>query len=90
MITINIQNWKHLKNGDYATVTKLKSNKFLIKIDVSRNTTVEEYALSLLHELLHAWLYLVKGVGGKTIKREHDFIYKVEDSIIEILKETQQ
>jgi hypothetical protein len=58
----------------------LKRNKFDISISLKRNNTIEEYAGTLLHELLHLWLGILQRhkylpVG---MKNEHKVIEMIE------------
>jgi hypothetical protein len=59
---------------------ELKKNKFVISLSRKRNTTLEEYAGTLLHELIHLWVGILqrRKYIPESIKDEHKMIAIVE------------
>lgn len=50
-----------------------------IEISSSRNRTPAKISLTLLHELLHLWVLVLKTHGCRwTPRKEHKFIYDIE------------
>lgn len=87
MFEITIKNKKKLKDDDYGVTNYVSNKKFVIEVSLSRNPDLAEYGSTLLHELLHAWLGILKLNGAKFNSRnEHKFIYKVEKNITDLLK----
>lgn len=80
---VNIREVKKCKNGAYGNFLLRGAGSTLITISRKLNDTVAEYAATLLHELLHLWVTLLRLKGYRTTnKKEHEFIYGVEKTII--------
>lgn len=83
---IVIKDRKKIKDGCYGITKYVSPKKIVIEISLSLNKDLAEYASTLLHEMLHVWVVILKS-NGATINRrkEHPFIYKVERRIIDLL-----
>jgi len=90
---IKIKLVDHLPKGDcgYCIQRNRKKDKYEIAISRKAHKTVAEYGSTLLHELLHLWVYLLSVYGYKVrYKYEHKFIQAVESTVIgfmDILKQ---
>jgi hypothetical protein len=81
MITIKIKSKKHCSNPKwFGEAIWLNKHKADIIISEAKNTNSGEFALTVLHELLHIWLSILMFNGFK-VKNEHKFIYLVEEDI---------
>ena len=59
----------------------------LIEISEKKNPTVDLFAITLLHEMLHVWLEILKRNGASIdLRKDHKFITAVENSICELSK----
>ena len=77
-----------LPKGDcgYCTVRNRRKNKYSIGISASAHRTVADFGSTLLHELLHLWVYVLSKYGYRVkLKYEHKFIYAVETVIVEFM-----
>ncbi len=83
---LEIRDVKQCNDGSYGYFIKGKK-KARISISLKRNESLAEYGSTLLHELLHAYLELLKQKGFKfTSKAEHKFIYAVEKVVLKQMK----
>lgn len=58
-------------------------NKCEIQISKEKNTSITEFATTLLHELLHFWVTILQTHGLKeSIRKEHKFINNVVPFIL--------
>jgi hypothetical protein len=75
-------------NGDCYGVTRyIGPKKIVVEMSLELNKDLAEYGSTLLHELLHVWLVILKANGAVVNKRkEHKFIYKVEKKITSLVK----
>jgi len=79
---VEIKNVKYIRDKCYGIARFISKNRILIEVSKSLNNTIGEYASTLLHELLHVWVAIVKINGGSIDRRkEHKFIYQVERDI---------
>ncbi len=86
-MNINIKLVPKCSKGEYGTCEVVSKNKIQIEISEAKNTDRNEYFVTLLHELLHAWIFVMKANGVELpIKREHKWIYSVQAVVIEALK----
>lgn len=86
-MTIVIKNQKRLSDGSYGVTHFLSVNRIHIKMNLEKNETVAEYGCTLLHELLHAWLKILKLHGAKfDSRKEHKFIYATEAATLKLMK----
>jgi hypothetical protein len=84
---IEIKNVKYIRGKYYGIARFNSAKRITIQIAQNLNPTVAAYSSTLLHELLHVWVAIVKMSGGTIDRRkEHRFIYKVEDKITKLLK----
>ena len=69
----------------YGMTTFQSPDKTLIEIAQDKNETIDVFSVTLLHEMLHVWLTMIKS-GGATIdlRKDHKFIYAVEDMILKL------
>lgn len=83
---IHIKQRNRLPKRRFGVVKYLSPQRVRIEVSLERNTSLAEYSLTLLHELLHVWLEIIKSNGAVTDKRnEHKFIYAVERQIIQLV-----
>lgn len=62
------------------------SNQCEIQISKNRNQTIDDFAETLLHELLHLWVTILQTHGLKdSIRREHGFINSIVPKVIKEL-----
>lgn len=66
--------------GEFVVIGR---NRCEIQISKRHNKTVNEFAATLLHELLHLWVTILQTHGLKEgIRREHKFINKIVPTIL--------
>lgn len=83
---LDIKKVRECKNKAYGNFMLRGHESALITISLKLNQTIDEYGATLLHEMLHAWTTLMRKEGFRlSDKREHKFIYAVEDVIIKIM-----
>ena len=86
-MNIQIKLVKECSKGEYGTCEVTSVNSILIEISKKRNVNNLEYFCTLLHELLHAWIFIMKANGIKIgLIKEHKWIYNVQAVIFEALK----
>ena len=91
--TVQVKLVDTLPEGDCGYCTKVNRKGSTYEIAISRKVhkTVADFGSTLLHELLHLWIFIIGVYGYKVkLKYEHKFIYAVEAAIIQfmyILKE---
>ncbi len=62
------------------------NNQCEIQISKKRNQTIDDFAETLLHELLHLWVTILQTHGLKdSIRREHGFINSIVPKAIKEL-----
>ena len=87
---IDIREVERCRNGAYANFLargKYPKKYWVITISKSKNKLLADWASSVLHELLHAWVTAIRLRGFKVRGiKEHKFIYGVEDKIHYMLK----
>lgn len=84
---IEIKNVKDCKNKAWGNFIIKGKEKMLITVSIKRNRFLADYASTVLHELLHAWVTILRVQGVKvTNLKEHRFIYAVERKILAELK----
>jgi len=87
MMIIEIKNVKDCKNKAWGNFMIKNKGKMLITISIKRNKLLAEYASTLLHEMLHAWVTILRANGIKVNNiKEHRFIYAVERKVLNELK----
>jgi len=77
-----------LPEGDCGYCTRRNRSKDSYEIAISRSAhkTVADFGSTLLHELLHLWIYILQVYGYKvSLKIEHQWIKAVENTIIEFM-----
>jgi hypothetical protein len=80
---LEIKNVKKCKNGAMGNFIILGNEKARITISLKENKTVSDYGSTLLHEMLHCWVTLLRAQGIRpTNYKEHHFIYAVEKKIL--------
>lgn len=82
VMLVEIKDVKQCRNKAYGNFLLRGRESALITISLKKNQTVAEYGSTILHELLHLWVTILR---KKTFKcrdsKEHRFIYAVEDAI---------
>ena len=75
---------RSIKNISIEMENKTFKKFFDVKLSLRQNKRVSVYFRTLVHELFHFAFHIILLVYGKrvTTKTEHDFIERVEDSII--------
>lgn len=80
---VNIKDVKKCRNGAYGNFLMRGAGSALITLSLKLNDTVAEYAATLLHEILHLWVMLLRLKGFRVTNiKEHKFIYAVEKVIL--------
>ena len=76
------------KKWSLAGLTTFETNgNVLIEISEKENPTIAEFSVTLLHELLHVWLEVIKKNGATIdLRKDHRFITSVEQSVIKLAK----
>ena len=85
-ITISLTD--KLPKGDcgYCIQRSRRKDSYQIVISRSAHRTVAEYGSTLLHELLHLWVYILQTYGYRVkLKYEHAWIKAVETVIIQFM-----
>jgi len=84
---LEIKNVKKCKNRAMGNFVIVGNERAVITISLTANKTISEYSSTLLHEMLHAWVTLLRAQGIKaTNYKEHHFIYAVEQKILKEIK----
>lgn len=84
---IEIREVRNCKNGAFGNFLLRSYKSALITISLKLNDSVAEYGATLLHELLHLWLALLRLKGFRVAnKKEHNFIYDVEKHVLKVAK----
>lgn len=79
---VNIKEVKKCRNGAFGNFLMRGAGYALITVSLKLNDTVAEYAATVLHELLHLWVTIMRLKGFRVSNvKEHKFIYAVEDII---------
>lgn len=85
-MTLIIRNVRECKDGSFGYFRGITRNKCEIAVSAKKNTTVAGYGSTVLHELLHFWLHLLRLEGAKIgKKKEHRFIYDVERAVTTLM-----
>jgi Txe/YoeB family toxin of Txe-Axe toxin-antitoxin module len=86
MLNIKIKDKEYCSNKKWLGETRWIS-KSIAQIVISRkkNPNPIEFFLTLIHEMLHVWIAIMK-YNGIRIPHEHRFIYSIEDDIIKEIK----
>jgi hypothetical protein len=85
---ITIKTVKKLPEGDcgYCIRRNRKGSKYEIEISEAAHKNVAEFGSTLLHELLHLWVYVLQIYGYRVkLKYEHKWIQAVEKVVIEFM-----
>ncbi len=76
---------RHVKKleGSYGETRFPAPHRITVLINQQLNRRLASYASTLLHELLHVWIYVL-GLKGFEVedKVEHDFIYAAEREVL--------
>ncbi len=84
-MNIRVKMVSECSEGEYGTCQVVSDKTIQIEISEKRNTDVYQFCVTLLHELLHAWMFVMKA-NGLHIKKEHKWIYSVQSVVFEALK----
>ena len=80
---LEIKKVKQCRNGAMGNFTILGDEKALITISLKKNKLMNDYAATLLHEMLHCYTTLLRAEGFKaTNKIEHEWIEACESAVI--------
>lgn len=84
---IKIKLVKKCPRGEYGLCTVTGNNSITIEVSEQKNTTPTQFYVTLLHELLHSWLFIMKANGVKIAeKKEHRWIYSVQAVVFKALE----
>lgn len=84
---VRIKDVKKCQNGAAGNFLLRGRESALITVSLKENDTVAEYGSTVLHELLHLWVTILRKKTFKcTDSKEHRFIYAVERAIIKQAK----
>ena len=84
---VEIKEVKKCRNGAYGNFFLRGAKSSLITVSLKLNDTIAEYSATVLHELLHLWVTIIRIKGFRTTNvKEHRFIYAVEKVVIEMAK----
>ena len=73
--------------GNFYPAGRGRYKHHKISLSLHHNPTLAEYAATLLHELLHLWVFALRLKGFRVRgTTEHRFINKVEDTVLSQLK----
>ena len=81
-----VQRLPNNEDCGYCIGRSRRKDKYEIAISQEAHKTVAQFGATLLHELLHLWLYILEVYGYKVkLKIEHQFIRAVETTIIQFM-----
>lgn len=86
--SVTIKLVEKLPQGDcgYCAARSRSKDKYEIAISRSAHKTVSEMGATLLHEMLHLWVFILQVYGYKVrLKTEHQWIKAIETTIIEFM-----
>ena len=87
---IDIREVERCRNGAYGNFLSRGTypNKYwVITVSKAKNKTLADWATTVLHEMLHAWVIALRIRGFQvTNLKEHRFIYGVEEKIYSMMK----
>lgn len=73
--------------NEYGTCEIVGNNSILIEISKKKNNDKRQFFVTLLHELMHAWCFIMKANGIKmSIRKEHKWIYSVQNVVFKALE----
>jgi hypothetical protein len=85
-ITIKFVDKLPMGDCGYCAKRSRTSNKYEIAISRTAHKTVSEMGATLLHELLHLWVFILQVYGYRVrLKTEHQWIKAIETTIIEFM-----
>ncbi len=88
---IDIKFIDECKNRAFGTTEVVNNKTILIKISRKKNVTKAEFFITMLHELLHSWMFILKANGIKMSEtREHKWIYLVQNEIVHALSKVRK
>ncbi len=83
---INIRFIDKCPKNVYGTTEILNNKTILINISRLKNQNKSEFFVTMLHELLHAWMFILKANDIHMSPRtEHKWIYLVQNSVVRAL-----
>lgn len=84
---IDLKEVKRCRNGAYGNFLLRGAKSILITISLALNKRLDEYAATVLHELLHLWVTILRLKGFRTTNiKEHKFIYAVERVVLRMAR----
>ena len=84
---VEIKAVKKCRNKAFGNFLVRGHESALITVSLDKNRTIAEYGATILHELLHLWLTILRQKKFKcTNNKEHRFIYAVEREIYKLAK----
>ena len=78
-----------LPQGDcgYCVTRNKRKTNYEIAISHKAHKKLSAFGATMLHELLHLWIYLMGVYGYRvSLKAEHKFIYAVENTVIQFME----
>ena len=86
-MVIHLKEVKKCRNGAFGNFLLRGANFALITLSMELNDTLAEYASTMLHELLHLWITILRVKGFRTTSLiEHKFIYAVEKCVVTLAR----
>ncbi len=87
-MNIRIKFVNECPKGEYGLCEVVDNNSMLIQISRAKNKERHEFFVTLLHELLHAWMLVLKANKLKmSVRKEHTWIYRVQAVILTAFKD---
>lgn len=84
---LEIKKVKKCRNGAYGNFLMRPNNTALITISLKKNAMLAEYGATLLHEMLHCYMTLLRREGFRVTNRnEHKWIEACEVVVIDTMK----
>jgi hypothetical protein len=85
---LRIKEVEKCRNGAYGNYRTQRNGQCVITISISKNQEAAEWAATVLHELLHFWVTLLRVKSGHAVSnfKEHRFIYAVEAAVAPLIK----
>lgn len=84
---LEIKKVRECREGEFGYFEIKSAERCYIAISDKKNRTLNQYAETLLHELLHFYTALLKVEGfSATDKREHEWIEECETKIVRLMK----
>lgn len=84
---VDLKEVKYCRNGAAGNFLLRGPDYALITVSMKYNQLLVEYCVTVLHELLHLWVTIMRMKGFKTTDtKEHEFIYAVDRVVTRLAK----